>query len=469
MGNTGSKKNFETLPEDFISKKKNIITKNNFISIVNSSYFTKKKIISTGSDSIILYVIDNKFKKKFAMKRISKTKSLLENSYKDIINERNLLSKTSHPFLVQMHFSFQDENYLYMINSLMRGGDLRYWYSKKISFSENQCKFIISCIILGLEYLHSNKIIHRDLKPENILFDKKGYVHITDFGIAKNLNDLDNTEGIIDTSGTPGYMSPEAIFQKKHSYPSDFFSLGVICYEMMMKKRPYMGKNRQEIKQKMESEFIQIKKNEIPNGWSQEFVDFTNRLLEKNVENRLGYKGISELKNHPLFKFYDWKKLYLKKEKPLFIPPKKIICSDEEIKEEISGEKRTINSDVYKIAFKDFIYYNKYSKNEKNKNNNKNNFINPHSFYEEVEKKEEEFKHIVSQMDEELKKEKEKLKEKESQRRKSVGVTKNLNNINNNKIFDKNRNSIHNRDNKDDVIKQVFNPIRIKTRKQTLA
>ena len=89
-------------------------------------------------------MIDNKFKKKFAMKRISKLKSLEENSYKDIINERNLLAKLNHPFLVQMHFSFQDENYLYMINNLMRGGDLRFWYSKKIFFSEKQCKFIIS-------------------------------------------------------------------------------------------------------------------------------------------------------------------------------------------------------------------------------------------------------------------------------------------------------------------------------------
>ena len=148
------------------------------------------------------------------MKRISKLKSLEENSYKDIINERNLLAKLNHPFLVQMHFSFQDENYLYMINNLMRGGDLRFWYSKKIFFSEKQCKFIISCIILGLEYLHSNKIIHRDLKPENILFDKKGFIHITDFGIAKNLGNLENGDGIIDTSGTPGYMSPETIFQK---------------------------------------------------------------------------------------------------------------------------------------------------------------------------------------------------------------------------------------------------------------
>jgi len=463
MGSSATKKGLETLPEDFIGNLILNFNINYFSFIVDASYFTKKKIISTGSDSTIWYVKDNKFHKKFAMKRISKTKSLLENSYKDIINERALLSKISHPFLVQMHFSFQDENYLYMINNLMRGGDLRFWYSKKVFFSENQCKFIIACIILGLEYLHSNQIIHRDLKPENILFDKKGYIHITDFGIAKSLSHLEPGDGIIDTSGTPGYMSPETIFQKKHSYPSDFFSLGVICYEMMMKKRPYTGKNRTEIKQKMASEFVQIKKSEIK-GWSQEFVDFTNKLLEKNIDNRLGTKGINELKNHPWLKYYDWKNLYLMKEKPLFVPPKKLITSDEKVVDEPLMEKKAINSDIYKIAFKDFLYYNKYSKNNLNQDRT-GKFINPHSFYEEVDKKEEEFKHIVLQMDEELKKEKEKLKEKESHRRKSVGVTKNINLAN--KIFDKARNSNNPKD-KDDFMKQNFNPIRIKVRKQTL-
>ena len=152
------------------------------------------------------------------------------------------------------------------------------------------------------------------------------------------------------------------------------------------------------------------------------------------------------------------------KEKPLFVPPKKLITSDEKVVDEPLMEKKAINSDIYKIAFKDFLYYNKYSKNNLNQDRT-NKFINPHSFYEEVDKKEEEFKHIVLQMDEELKKEKEKLKEKESHRRKSVGVTKNINLAN--KIFDKARNSNNPKD-KDDFMKQNFNPIRIKVRKQTL-
>ena len=341
------------------------------------------------------------------MKQISKVKLIQNNIYEEIILEQQLSSKLNHPFLVTMSFSFQDKDYLFMINDLMSGGDLRYWYTQKKAFTEKECKFIVACIILGLEYLHTNKVIHRDLKPENIIFDKKGYIHIADFGIAKDLSN-EPEEKTVDISGSPGYMSPETIFKKPHSYASDFFSLGVICYEMMMKKRPYTGKSRQEIKEKMASEFIQIKNNEIPKGWSVEFVDFINKLIDKNEENRLGYKNINELKCHPWFKFTDWKNIYLKKEKPPFIPPKKVICSEESIHEKNHAEKKTdihkiINSELYKRVFVKFEYFNKYSKKSQAE---LLKFINPHSYYDEIDKKEREFNNIVQKMDEEYKRDK---------------------------------------------------------------
>ena len=353
------------------------------------------------------YVKNNKFKKKFAMKEISKVKLIQNDAYDEILHEQNLCSKLNHPFLVTMNFSFQDKDYLYMINDLMSAGDLRYWYIQKKIFTEKECKFITANIILGLEYLHSNKIIHRDLKPENILFDQKGYAHIADFGIAKELGS-EPEEKIIDASGSPGYMSPETILKQKHSYASDFFSLGVICYEMMMKKRPYVGKNRQEIKEKMINEFVQIKSNEIPKGWSVEFADFVNKLLEKNEEKRLGYKNINDLKCHPWLKLLNWKNIYLMKEKAPFIPPRRVICSEENVNIKSSGDKNEIlkikSSELYKKIFIDFGYFNKFSKKFQNI---LSILSNPHSFYDEIDKKEEEFKNIVQKMDKEFKKEKE--------------------------------------------------------------
>ena len=329
------------------------------------------------------------------MKQMSKAKLIEQNCYEDIIYERDLESNLEHPFLASLIFSFQDNDYLYMIHDLMSGGDLRYWYTQKKIFTEKECKFLVVCIILALEYLHSNKIIHRDLKPENILFDKNGYIHLADFGIARLLNN-EPEEKFIHVSGTPGYMAPETIFKEKHSYTSDFFSLGVIMYEMMLKKRPFIGKNRQEIKEKMAKNQVKIK--EAPKGWSNEIVDFINKLLIKNPNERLGSKGFSELKFHPWLRFYDWKNTYLKKEKAPFIPPKKVICS-EEIEYNNSQDNKKLqkikNSELFKKAFLGFKYFNKYSKKCIEK---REQYINPHAFYDEIENRNK-FKSIAEQME----------------------------------------------------------------------
>ena len=348
------------------------------------------------------------------MKKMSKCKLIDQNYYQEVIGEQQLTSKLDHPFISTLVFSFQDNNYLYMIDDIMSGGDLRYWYIQKKTFIEKECKFFAACIILALEYLHSNKIIHRDLKPENILIGKSGYIKITDFGIAKQL-DNEPDEEIVDVSGSPGYMSPEAIFKEKHSYTADFFSLGVICYEMMMKKRPYIGKNRQEIKDKMNKEQVKIKKEEIPKGWSPEIADFINKLLIKDPKNRLGYKGLSELKFHPWLRYYDWKLIYLKREKAPFIPPKRIISSEENVVENRrdSNSKKYMKikqSELYQTAFVNYQYFNRYSLKCREK---VQKFVNPHDFYDEIEKKQT-LKIIANKIDNEEKKVKEENKKRVS-------------------------------------------------------
>ena len=169
-----------------------------------------------------------------------------------------------------------------------------------------------------MEYIHSNKIIHRDIKPENLVCDENGYIRITDFGIAKTYHKNNKNE----TSGTPGYMAPEVLCSQNHSYPVDFFALGVICYEFMLGKRPYHGKGRKEVKQDIISHQVKVTKEEIPIGWSLEAADFINGLIQRKVERRLGNNGIEELKKHPWFIDFDWKSLFTKKMTSPFIPKK---------------------------------------------------------------------------------------------------------------------------------------------------
>ena len=250
---------------------------------------------------------------------MSKLKIIDKKSEKSINSEREFLSKLHHPFIVNMHYAFQDKDNLYLVMDMLSGGDLRYHISRYRRFSEEQTRFFIACMIYSLEYIHSNNVIHRDIKPENFVLDDKGYVRITDFGIAKE-NMPDNSS---ETSGTPGYMSPEVMRGKNHSFPVDFFAIGVIGYEFMMGKRPYYGKNRKEIKEQMFSTQAKIKQEEIQKGWSPESADFIDRLLLRKPELRLGAKGVKELKEHSWLKYYPWEQLMNKTLPAPFMPEKR--------------------------------------------------------------------------------------------------------------------------------------------------
>ena len=208
-----------------------------------------------------------------------------------------------------MHCAFQDFENLYLVMDLLTGGDLRYHVCKLRRFSEIKTKFFIACLLLGLEYIHSNNIIHRDIKPENLVFDDKGYLRITDFGVAK-IHKEDNSS---ETSGTPGYMAPEVLLSKNHSFPVDFFAIGIMGYEFMLGQRPYLGKNRKEIKYQVLMRQARIESDEIPEGWGHESVDFINKCLHRKDSRRLGYiGGVQDLKNHEWFNDFDWDSLYNK-------------------------------------------------------------------------------------------------------------------------------------------------------------
>ena len=161
-----------------------------------------------------------------------------------------------------------------------------------------------------------NYIIHRDIKPENLVLDERGYLRITDFGIAKVYQKINGFE----TSGTPGYMSPEVIVGHNHSQIVDFFAVGVLTYEFMMGTRPFTGKNRHEIKEKIILTQFFLGVEQIPEGWSNEAADFINKLLQRKPANRLGLQNPKEVNEHPWIKNYPWKDLYLKRITPPYVP-----------------------------------------------------------------------------------------------------------------------------------------------------
>ena len=387
---------------------------------------------------------------------MSKVKIIDKKSIKSINSERDLLSELYSPYIVNMYYAFQDKEYLYLVMDLLPGGDLRYHISIHKKFSEEQTRFFICGIILSLEYIHSKGIIHRDIKPENLVLDAKGYVRLTDFGIAKKIKEDNSNE----SSGTPGYMSPEVLNSKNHSFPADYFALGVIGYEFKKGVRPYKGKNRKEIKDKINKEQIQLTMNEqiknnyqdidnINSGenWSKESINFINNLLMRNPEERLGYKGINELKQHLWLKYYPWNLIKNKALPSPFIPSDSGNFDDKYCKgEDYIGEETKIRyveilSKVnYDKCFKDFYYSidgdNKRKNemlllsNKKEENNEINKSIN---INKDNNIRKNENKKIIEK----------KIKNHENKKSNFILINFNINNITNNNIEGKKVNNFY--------------------------
>jgi serine/threonine protein kinase len=227
--------------------------------------------------------------------------------------------------------------------------------------NEEQTKFIVGCTILSLEYLHYHQIVHRDIKPENILLDEKGYVKLTDFGLSSLLNKINPQE----SPGTFSYMAPETLFHQKPNLSIDYYSLGIVVYELMKGIRPYIEYTIIKTKKYLSENQFSMKRHAVPEGWGIEAADFINRLLIKNPKQRLGYNGIKELKNHCWFRGFNFKDLYHFKIKSPF----DINCIKDEIeikqidKDTYKRYNKIIKSNEYKTAFKNFLYFNLYDQN----------------------------------------------------------------------------------------------------------
>lgn len=239
----------------------------------------------------------------YALKEMQKVRVISKRSVHSVMNERKILETLNHPFIVNMHYAFQDRENLYLVLDLKNGGDLRYQMAKNKKFNELQVRFFICCLLAGLQYIHNNRIIHRDIKPENLVFDERGYLFITDFGIAR-IWVPDNSK---DTSGTPGYMAPEVMFRQNHGIAADYFAVGVILFELIMGRRPYLGRDRKEIRDQILSK--QAKIMSPPDGWSIDAVDFANKLIQRKISNRLGNGGFLEILSHPWVRSFPWKEL----------------------------------------------------------------------------------------------------------------------------------------------------------------
>ncbi|XP_055980099.1 ribosomal protein S6 kinase alpha-6 isoform X5 [Sorex fumeus] len=196
-----------------------------------------------------------------------------------------------------------------------------------VLFTEEDVKFYLAELALALDHLHQLGIVYRDLKPENILLDEIGHIKLTDFGLSKE--SVDQEKKAYSFCGTVEYMAPEVVNRRGHSQSADWWSYGVLMFEMLTGTLPFQGKDRNET-----MNMILKAKLGMPQFLSAEAQSLLRMLFKRNPENRLGSEGVEEIKKHLFFANIDWNKLYKREVQPPFKPasgkPDDTFCFDPE-------------------------------------------------------------------------------------------------------------------------------------------
>ena len=266
--------------------------------------FEKLKTVGLGSYGRVRLCKHKKTGEIYVMKTLKKNEIIKQKQVDHVYSEFNILSSLKHPFIVQLiGYNFEDPKYIYFIMDYIQGGELFTLLRTKGSFPVPQTKFYIAHIITIFEYLHSKNIVYRDLKPENILINKNGYLKLTDFGFAKI---LDN-EKTYTLCGTPEYLAPEIILNKGHGKAVDWWTLGILLYEMLVGIDPFSDDDPMKTYQK-----ILKGKINFPKTIDKDAKSLIKHLLTQDTSKRYGClkNGVSDIKNHRLYNDFEWDKLW---------------------------------------------------------------------------------------------------------------------------------------------------------------
>nr|XP_056716787.1 serine/threonine-protein kinase 32A [Euleptes europaea] len=317
---------------------------------ITFDHFEILRAIGKGSFGKVCIVQKNDTKKMYAMKYMNKQKCVERNEVRNVFKELQIMQGLEHPFLVNLWYSFQDEEDMFMVVDLLLGGDLRYHLQQNVRFQEDAVKLFICELALALDYLQSRCIIHRDIKPDNILLDEYGHVHITDFNIATVLNkDMQVTT----IAGTKPYMAPEMFSSTKpigYSYAVDWWSLGVTAYELLRGRRPYHIRSSTAA-----TEIAHVFKTATvmyPAAWSKDMVSLIQKLMEVNPDER--FSQLSDIQDVSYLSDINWDAVLQKRIMPGFIPTKgKLNCDPTFELEEMILESKPLHKKKKRLAKKE--------------------------------------------------------------------------------------------------------------------
>uniref|UniRef100_A0A914C355 protein kinase C n=1 Tax=Acrobeloides nanus TaxID=290746 RepID=A0A914C355_9BILA len=301
----------------------------------------------------------------YALKVLKKGDILARDEVESLMVEKRIFevaSRRKHPFLVNLFAGFQTKEHVFFVMEYSMGGDLMRHIHDDIFTEERSC-FYAACVLLGLEFLHTNNIIYRDLKLDNLLLDKDGYVKLADFGLCKEgMGPFDRTSTFC---GTPEFLAPEVLTENSYTRAIDWWGLGVLIFEMLVGEPPFSGDDEEEIFDSIVNDDVRY-----PRFLSIEAIAIMRRLMRKNPEKRIGSgeNDALEVKKQRFFVHinWEWDKLLAKEIKPKFVPtiknPEDVSNFDDEFTKEqprlsLPKDRRNITEADHHL-FKDFDFCN---------------------------------------------------------------------------------------------------------------
>ena len=298
--------------------------------VLSMDSFTIVAVLGRGFFGKVMLVKKKDTGELYAVKSIHKQRLIESNMSHTVLAERNILLKTSNPFIVRLCFAFQTSSKFYLGLEYGAGGELFYLMDRAGALPVDLVRLYVAEIALALHYLHTMGIIYRDLKPENILLDAQGHIKLTDFGLSKDMveNSQKNTHTLC---GTTEYIAPEMILRQAYSYSIDWWALGILTYEMLSESTPFMDANKSKTMQ-----MIVHSEVNYPESIPQDAQEFIAALLTKDPKLRPDFDEFSQME---FFKPFNWEKVYNKEYQPIYVPESKDLANfDPEFTSEIASD-----------------------------------------------------------------------------------------------------------------------------------
>ncbi|XP_077443864.1 cGMP-dependent protein kinase 2 isoform X2 [Stigmatopora argus] len=241
--------------------------------------------------------------KYYAMKRVGKKHIVAKRQEEHMLFEKKILKAIQCDFIVRLHGAFKDTRYIYMVMEFCGGGEIWTKLKEVGRFDEQVAVFCTACVVEAYAYLHKKSIMYRDLKPENLMLDVRGYVKLVDFGFAREMVRGEKTYSFV---GTPEYMAPEIIKNQGHDFAVDFWSLGILIYELLVGSPPFSSSEPQKIYAKILDGVLNY-----PPYLSEAAKSIISKLCRPRPGQRLGNtkNGIKDVRHHRWFSNMNWHKL----------------------------------------------------------------------------------------------------------------------------------------------------------------